>query len=93
MSPRRRATLQGSLEWALHGMQPGRGPEPPRFGAAGRLDEALPEWELGEWELVVSAAELALLGTRLDTPPAHLALRLAQLAGPERPGHGDCHAP
>ncbi len=59
-----------ALARALHGTKPGR---------MGRSAPRAPD----DWELVVAAVELALLGPRLETPPAHLSALARSLAPPE----------
>ena len=71
MTRRREAPLPRGLQRALHG---GRAARP-------ASDSLCPP---NQWELVVAALELALLGKTRDEPPAHLAATLTRLLEPAR---------
>lgn len=71
MKPRREPTLPRGLERALHGLRP-----------TSAASDALRAPE--EWELVVAAAELALLGHAPVQPPADLGAKLTRLLDSSR---------
>jgi len=71
MTRRSDATLPRGLERALHGLRP-----------SSAASDALRTPE--EWELVVAAAELALLGREPVPPPADLGAKLTHLLDSSR---------
>jgi len=71
MTRRREEPLPRGLQRALHGGRATRAASDPLRP---------PE----EWELVVAALELALLGKTRDEPPAHLVATLTRLLEPAR---------